>query len=104
MHASDISLKVEHFTLDNAENNGTMMRSLEMMLGDHDIMFDAVDCRIMCFAHIVDLNSEQVTCNANDMVDSNGDNFPKSKDETATSGPITCGCNVVQVIRGLGVR
>lgn len=104
MHAYDVSLKVGHFTLDNAGNNGTMMRSLETMLGDRDIAFDAVDRKIMCFAHVVDLSSGQVTRNADDMVDGDGDDSPESEDETAASGPITCGRNVVRVIRGSGVR
>jgi hypothetical protein len=104
MHVSDVSLKVGHFTLDNVGNNGTMMRFLEMMLRDHDIAFDAVDRKIMCFAHVVDLSSRQVTRNADNTVDSDGDDSLESDDETATSGPIARGRNVVRVIQGSGVR
>jgi hypothetical protein len=104
MHVSDVSLKVGHFTLDNAGNNGTMMRFLEMMLRDRDIAFDAVDRKIMCFAHVVDLSSGQVTRNADNTVDSDGDDSLESDDETATSGPIARGRNVVRVIQGSGVR
>jgi hypothetical protein len=34
MHVSNVFLKVGHFTLDNAGNNGMMMQFLETMLGD----------------------------------------------------------------------
>jgi hypothetical protein len=62
MRVSDTSLKVGYFTLDNAASNGTMMQSLQTMLRAHDIAFDVVDRKIMCFAHVVDLSSKQVTC------------------------------------------
>lgn len=101
---SDVSFKVGHFTLDNAGNNGTMMRHLETMLGDRDIAFDAVDRKIMCFAHVVDLSSKQVTRNADNTVDDDGDGSLESDEETAISGPITRGRNVVRVIRGSGMR
>jgi len=57
MLVSNVSFKVGHFILDNARNNGTMMQFLETMLGDCDIAFDAVNRKIMCFAHVVDLSS-----------------------------------------------
>jgi hypothetical protein len=81
-----------------------MMQFLEMMLRDRDIAFDAVDRKIMCFAHVVDLSSGQVTRNADNTVDSDGDDSLESDDETAASGPIARGRNVVRVIRGSGVR
>jgi hypothetical protein len=89
--------------LDNATNNGTMMRSLEAMLGARDIAFDAVDRKIMCFAHVVDLSSGQVTSNASKTVDDDGD-FPQSDGETTVSDPIARGRNIVRVIRGSGTR
>jgi hypothetical protein len=104
MRVSDVSLKVGHFTLDNAGNNGTMMQHLETMLGDRDITFDAADRRVMCFAHIIDLSSKQVTSNASNAVDNLGDDSPQSDDETAVSDPIARGRNVVRVIRGSGMR
>jgi hypothetical protein len=109
----DTSLKVGHFTLDNAISNGIMMQSLQTMLGARDIAFDTVDHKIMCFAHIVDLSSKQVThsvdktkqvtLNACEAVDDDGGDFSQSDDETAASNPIACGCNVVRVIRGSGM-
>src|SRR5713226_4581775 len=104
IHVSNVSLKVGHFTLDNARNNGTMMRFLETMMGDRDIAFDAVDRKIMCFAHIVDLSSRQVTRTAGNAVDDDGDDSPQSDDETTVSGSIARGRDVVRVIRGSGTR
>jgi hypothetical protein len=54
----------------------------------------------MCFAHVIDLCSGQVTRNASNMVDGDGDESSQSDNETAGSGPIACGRNTVQVIRG----
>jgi hypothetical protein len=81
-----------------------MMWSLEMMLKDRDIAFDAVECQVMCFAHIIDLSSGQVTCSAGNMVDSDGDNSSSSDNESAASDPIARGCSIVRVIRGSGMR
>jgi hypothetical protein len=102
-------LKVGHFTLDNARNNGTMMHSLETMLRDRDIVFNAVNRKVMCFAHVIDLSSGQVTRSTGtqrrrNTVDDDGDDSPQSDDETAISDPIARGRNVVRVIRGSGMR
>ena len=43
--------------MDNAANNGAMMESLAWKLKPCDVPFNAYNCRIMCFAHIVDLCS-----------------------------------------------
>ena len=98
MHVSDVSLKVGHFTLDNAGSNGTIMQFLKIMLGDHDIAFDAADHRIMCFAHVIDLSSGQETRNANNTIGGNEDDFSQSDSETTFSGPIAHGHNVVRLI------
>ena len=74
------------------------------MLRDREIAFDAVDRKIMCFAHVVDLSSKQVTRAAGNTVGGGGDDSSQSDDETALSDPIACGRNVVQVIRGSGTR
>jgi hypothetical protein len=59
--ASLTSSKVGHFTLDNASNNGTMMKELEKRLKRREVTdFDAKDSRIMCFAHVVDLCAGRV--------------------------------------------
>ena len=117
---SDVFLKLGHFTLDNAGNNGTMMRHLARMLRrKRDINFDAVDRQIMCFAHVIDLSSGRVTRNADNTVCDDGvvdgdqsDSDYETDDETAGSedgavgsdGPIAHARNVVRVIRGSGMR
>jgi len=95
---------VGHFTLDNATNNGMMMRHLEEILRNRDIVFNAVNCKIMCFAHVIDLCGKQVTRHASDMVDSDEDDSHQSDYEAAATDPIACGRDVVQVIRGLGAH
>jgi hypothetical protein len=92
---SDISLNVGHFTLDNAANNGTMMRHLEEILCNRDIVFDVVDHKIMCFAHVIDLCTKQVTHHAGNTVDSDKDDSHQSDYEAATTDPIAHGHDIV---------
>jgi len=96
-------LEVGHFTLDNASNNRTMMEELEMMLTERDIVFDAEDRKIMCFAHIVDLCSGRVICAASNGVEPENDSS-SSDGDTAASNPIALARAVVRVIRGSGSR
>ena len=77
-----------------------MLESLEKLLEDRDITFDAVDRRIMCFAHIVDLCSKQVTSSIG-MTADNGDD---SDDENAGSDPISRARALVRIICGSGKR
>ena len=98
------SLKVGHFTLDNAANNGTMMKSLKRMLKEHDVAFDATDRKIMCFAHIINLCSGQVTRKAENRDDDDDDSdSSQSDDETVASSPIARARNVVRIIRASGM-
>ena len=46
--------------MDNAKHNDTFMEELQKLLDAQDIAFDAVDRRIMCYGHIVDLTSGRV--------------------------------------------
>jgi hypothetical protein len=101
MHVSDFSLKIGHFTMDNAGNNGTMMRFLQKLLKEREVTIDPDDRRIMCFAHVVDLSSGRVVRKVDDAVDNNGGDLPQSDNE---AGPITRGRNVVRAIRGSGMR
>ena len=48
-------LQIGHITLDNAENNATAMKQLEILLNDRGIEFDAKDNRIPCYPHIVNI-------------------------------------------------
>ena len=43
--------------MDNVSNNKTMMESLKNLLAVRDIVIDATDRRIMCFAHVINLCS-----------------------------------------------
>jgi hypothetical protein len=77
-------LKVGHFTMDNALNNGMMMHKLKAILAKHDIKFDADDCRIMYFAHVINLCSGQVIRGVNRKVDGDDSDFPMSDGDSAS--------------------
>ena len=65
-----------------------------MMLTKRDIAFDAEDCRIMCFAHVVDLCSRRVIRAASDGVEP-GNDGSSSDGDAAVSNPIALACVVV---------
>ena len=48
--------------MDNMSNNDAMMAALVMKLKSYDVSFNVHDCRIMCFAHIIDLCSGWAIC------------------------------------------
>ncbi|OJA12309.1 hypothetical protein AZE42_10247 [Rhizopogon vesiculosus] len=52
---TDITVKIGHITLDNAENNAMMMLELERLLGEREIEFSAQDRRIRCFPHTINI-------------------------------------------------
>ncbi|OJA15350.1 hypothetical protein AZE42_12785, partial [Rhizopogon vesiculosus] len=52
---ADITAKIGHITLDNVENNATMMLELECLLGECEIEFNAQDHRIRCFPHTINI-------------------------------------------------
>ena len=99
MHAH--SLKLGHFTMDNASNNMTMMEWLAKKLALCEIHFDAHDHRVMCFAYIIDLCSGQVICAASSGVE-HADVSSSSSSDAGTSNPIAIACAAVQAIRGSG--
>lgn len=90
-------LEVGHFTLDNAANNRTMMQALELELANRNIPFDAMDRQVMCFGHIIDLSSGQVS-KCVDTSTKNGNN------EDGLANPIEHARSVVRVIRASGMR
>jgi len=107
MHAH--LLKVGHFTMDNASNNRTMMEQLEPMLASHNIPFDATDCRIMYFAHVINLCSGHVIRAVTDgAVDNDAYSLSSDDDDNAHSSssddthlapnPIQAACTVVRAI------
>ena len=90
-------LEIGHITMDNASNNDTMMKSLETLLAAHDIPFDAVDRRVMCYAHIIDLSSRRVIRSVD-----NSDDSPDDDETLIMSNPIARTRSAVKVIRGSG--
>jgi hypothetical protein len=46
--------------VENVANNDTMLKELSILLEDHDIEFDPVDRKVMCYGHVVDLASGHV--------------------------------------------
>ena len=100
-------LKVGHFTMDNASNNGSMMQALQIALKDREIQvddFDALDRRIMCFAHIINLCSGRVLLGIGNLnPDEDDDSFSDSED-TVSSNPIVHARAVVRVLRASGKR
>jgi hypothetical protein len=107
----DYMVKVGHFTMDNGSNNNTMMRELEHLLKARDIPFDAIDRRVMCFGHVVDLSSGRVIKKAGSLEaealrseDGESGEDSESGDALARRDPIALGRNVVRVIRASGAR
>ena len=95
--------KVGHFTLDNASNNATMMESLEARFRSRDIVFDAKDNRIRCFAHVINLCSGRVVDAASDGIQgTDGYSSSSSSDIPIPSNPIARARMAVQAIRGSG--
>ena len=78
-------LKVGHITLDTVSNNDTMMKALETMLAACDISFDAYDCQIMCFAHIINLCSGWVIDAASGMAGDKNTNSLSSNNAVPSS-------------------
>ena len=96
--------------MDNASNNETMMQALKTTLEHREIDFDAIDRRIMCFAHVINLCSGQVLCGAtnadkDDASESESDASSSESDvDTVAPNPIARARAAVQVIRASGKR
>jgi hypothetical protein len=109
-----VPFKVGHFTLDNAANNETMMYELQRRLQEREIVFDAADRKVMCYAHIVNLSSGRVIAGLTKVaIDSDADwsgpPLPYSPteqtyDEAIARDPISLGRTVVRIIRASGTR
>lgn len=54
--------QVGHFTLDNTENNKTMLAEVEELLHRHELdhKFSAVDHTVNCFPHVVNISTGHV--------------------------------------------
>jgi len=51
----DITGKLGYITADNASNNGTMTKHLEMLLAERFIQWNSVERTIHCIAHVINL-------------------------------------------------
>jgi hypothetical protein len=46
--------------MDNTSNNATMLQELARLLKECDIVFNPADCKVMCYAHVIDLSTGRV--------------------------------------------
>ncbi|KIK20369.1 hypothetical protein PISMIDRAFT_105882, partial [Pisolithus microcarpus 441] len=60
MDSLKVELLVGHVTMDNAENNNTMMEALEKLIHKCNIHFDKKDRHIHCLPHILNICSGHV--------------------------------------------
>ena len=112
-----VTTKTGHFTLDNAENNKTMMEHLEKLLDACELPLDFVakDRKIMCFPHIINICVQHVIeefsvpdlmkiaeawvdCFDDDTVDE------EKYLEAVKKNPVALGRDIVRAIRASGLR
>lgn len=112
-----VTVKTGHFTLDNADNNITMMKHLEELLAERELPleFQAQDRRIMCFPHVINICVQHVLDSFSDpdlekvalaWVDAFDDDAV-DKDlyiEAVKKNPLVLGRVIVRVIRASGLR
>jgi hypothetical protein len=63
-------------------------------MGDHDIAFNAGECQVMCFGHVVELCSRRVVKAASDGGD-DGDDSTSSFDNSTTSSNLIAQAHAV---------
>jgi hypothetical protein len=106
---------VGHWTLDNAANNGTFLKELEVLLRSKGIDFDHLDRRIMCFPHVVNICCQHVISDftnielsetAEDFVAALPAAIPQrqSYEDAVKRDPVALGRNIVRVMRASGQR
>ncbi|KAF8870089.1 hypothetical protein BD779DRAFT_1456019 [Infundibulicybe gibba] len=113
------NLAVGHWTMDNAENNNTLMQHLAVGITTPELPFGAKENRIMCFPHIINICTQHMiadfsaTTNEeyNDSMEVNDDFlkaplFPQAQtyEDACARDPIALGRNIVRVIRASGQR
>jgi hypothetical protein len=112
-----ITVKTGHFTLDNAENNATMMKNLEQLLAERELPleFDASDRRIMCFPHMMNICVQHLNDEISDpdfarLAEAWADAFDDSAVDKAfyleavKKNPVGLGRTIVRAIRASGLR
>jgi hypothetical protein len=96
--------------MDNAGNNDTMMRELDILLRGREIPFHSVDRRIMCYGHVVDLSSGRIIDGQSTVNSRSGDwdGVPLLIEPTYAEAIgrdiVSHARSVVRVIRGSGMR
>jgi hypothetical protein len=106
------TFKAGHFTLDNAGNNGTAMDEIEKCLRARDIEFDALDRKVMCFPHVVNLSSGRVIEGLTKVLEDDPEDWEppaiisskQSYADAVARDPIALGRAVVRAIRASGSR
>ena len=98
--------------MDNVSNNKTCMKKLKSLLCTHDVEFDALDCLVMCFPHIIHIcmthvlkssTDADLTAVANAWIRA----FPNEEAreayaEAVRSDPMEKCCNLIQNIHASG--
>ena len=104
-----------HWTLDYASNNGTFLHKLVILLEAHDFDFDAIDCQIMCFTHVINTCCQHVITSLTNVTLAESAELslgvlPSSLldqqtfEDTVKQHPVALGCNIVHVLRSSGQR
>jgi hypothetical protein len=102
-----------HWTLDNAANNGTFMIEFGNLLRAHDIDFDPIDHRVMCFPHIVNICCQHLIANftnidlaetATEFVAVLPPGLPDRQtfEEAIKRDPVALGRDIVRMLRNSG--
>ena len=110
-----ITALVGWFTLDNAENNSTTVAELKRLLKVRDIDFCALDNRIMCFPHIINICCQHLIDSfTNSALADPAETFvakkphntatPQTFAESLVRDPIALGRVVVRKVRASGQR
>jgi hypothetical protein len=107
-----LTTQVGHFTLDNASNNATMLKTLETLLKDRGIINQERNRQVMCYAHVVDLSSGRVIQNLPGAIESYDESEPNELPDTSsvdaagahTRNPVALARAVVRAIRGSNTR
>jgi hypothetical protein len=81
-----------------------MMESLKTLLADRDIVIDATDRRIMCFAHVINLCSGRVIDYVSKAASNNDNSSSSSGGNIIATDPIEVARAAVRAIRETGER
>ncbi|KAF8838000.1 hypothetical protein BDN67DRAFT_982860, partial [Paxillus ammoniavirescens] len=100
--------------MDNTSNNKTCIQELETLLHACDVEFDALDCLVMCFPHVMHICTTHIIKSFTDnelttIADAWIGVFPDGDKheayvEAVRLDPITMGRDIVRVIRASGLH